>query len=81
MEIDFEKKVFKINGVDFGNGTTDFFISFEAGGDFNVYMDAHTRVRFATYDLNGKKLTVAGQRRGCDSDNLLEYAGQLRVVL
>lgn len=57
VEIDFEKKIFKINGVDFGNGTTEFSISFEAGGDFNVYMEAHTMARFATYDSNGKKLT------------------------
>ena len=57
VEIDFEKKIFKINGVDFGDDTTDFSINFEAGEGFNVYMDAHTKVRFATYDINGNKIT------------------------
>lgn len=69
VEIDFEKKIFKINGVDFGNGTTEFSINFEAGGDFNVYMDAYTRVRFATYDSHGKKLT----------DRTIERNGQQEI--
>lgn len=57
VEIDFEKKIFRINGVDFGNTTTDFSINFEAGEGFNVFVDAYTRVRFATYDVNGNKIT------------------------
>lgn len=57
VEIDFEKNLFKINGVDFGDTTTDFSINFKAGEGFNIYMDAHTRVRFATYNLNGNKIT------------------------
>lgn len=57
IEIDFEKKIFKINGVDFGDTTTDFSINFVAGDGFNVYMDAHTRARFATYDVSGNKIT------------------------
>lgn len=57
VEIDFDKKIFKINGVDFGDTTTDFSINFEAGVGFNVYVDIHTKVRFATYDVNGKKIT------------------------
>lgn len=54
IEIDVEKKVFKINGADVGYWTTDVAINV-GGSGFLVYVDLYTRARFANYDMSGKK--------------------------
>lgn len=59
VEIDVEKKIFRVNGEDFGKDCTDFSISCEAGnpdGWFKVYMRAHTDVKFANYNFDGEKI-------------------------
>lgn len=57
IEVDVEKKVFKVNGVDFGRGCTFFSISCEAGTGFNIRMEINTTVELAGYGMNGKKKT------------------------
>ena len=55
IEIDAEKNIFKINGVDFGDGTEAVFISKVGGEGFKVSVDIRTRVMYANYDVYGKK--------------------------
>lgn len=58
VEIDVEKKIFRVNGEDFGKDCTSFSISCEAGnrdGWFKVDMRASTDVKFANYNFSGEK--------------------------
>lgn len=58
IEIDVEKKIFRVNGEDFGKDCTEFSISCEAGKPnewFSVYMRVHSDVKYANYDINGVK--------------------------
>lgn len=56
IEVDVEKKTFKVNGVPFGNRCTHFYISCTGGEGFNVKMELDTEVQFASYGIEGKKL-------------------------
>lgn len=47
IEVDTEKKIFRINGEDFGNDCTGFLISCTPD-NFRVDMEIDTTVRFAT---------------------------------
>lgn len=58
IEIDVEKKIFRVNGEDFGNNCTAFSINCETQKYdewFRVYMRAHADVKYANYDINGMK--------------------------
>lgn len=51
IEVDVEKKIFKVNGVPFGNNCTAFNISCEAGEGFKIRMEIDTTVQLASYDM------------------------------
>lgn len=49
IEVDVEKKIFRINGEDFGKGCTGFTISCEGYNEFWIRMEINTTVQFASY--------------------------------
>ena len=55
LEVDVEKKIFKVNGVPFGKKCTGFRISCKAGDGFSIRMDIDTTVELASYDACGNK--------------------------
>lgn len=59
IEIDTEKKIFKINGEDFGRETKGFLISCSPNNPeedwFSIGVRLNTSVHFVNYDINGKK--------------------------
>lgn len=55
VEIDVEKRSFKINGEDFGKNCTGFTITCNGVDDFAIRVEVDTTVQFATY--NGKNRT------------------------
>lgn len=58
IEVDVEKKIFRVNGKDFGKGTTAFSISCKAGESYRITMETDTETRIAEYRTwNGKKIT------------------------
>ena len=63
IEVDVEKKVFRINGEDFGKDCDGFSISCNAGNRqkwFEISVNLHADVQFANYDIHGEK-TEEGQ--------------------
>lgn len=52
IEVDTEKKIFRINGEDFGRECTGFMISC-APDDFRIDMEVDTTVHFANYSNKG----------------------------
>lgn len=52
IEVDTEKKIFRINGEDFGDGCTGFIISC-APDNFRIDMQVDTIVHFASYSNKG----------------------------
>lgn len=52
IEVDTEKKIFRINGEDFGDGCTGFMISCTPD-DFRIDMEVDTTVHFASYSNKG----------------------------
>lgn len=54
LEIDVEKKIFNINGIPFGKGTSSFDIHFDTS-ERTLRMTINTTVHFASYDTEGKK--------------------------
>lgn len=53
IEVDAEKKIFKINGEDFGDGCTGFLISCTPD-DFDIRVEVDTTIHFANYSDKGK---------------------------
>lgn len=51
VEIDVNKKIFKINGIDFGHRCSGFDIYCDTENGFIVRMEVKTTVTFANYDL------------------------------
>ena len=49
LEVDTEKKVFKLNGVDFGDGCDYFEISCTGGEGFKIRMELSKRIIYANY--------------------------------
>lgn len=58
IEVDVEKKIFRINGEDFGKVCTGFTLVCEAGKEdfFHVQLSMDTRMHFIYYDRKGRKL-------------------------
>ena len=56
IEVDVEKKIFKVNGVPFGNNCTAFSISCEECEGFKIRMDIDTTVHLASYGMDNGKL-------------------------
>ncbi len=54
VEVDVEKKIFKINGESFGKGCTGFTISCKPE-EFVIRMEVNTKVVFLTFDDNGEQ--------------------------
>lgn len=61
IEVDVEKKIFRVNGEDFGEGCTEFSISCSAERNtdefLNVNMRIESDVHFSTYNEKGEKTT------------------------
>lgn len=62
IEIDVEKKIFRVNGEDFGKRCTGFSIDCRTSRSdeerYSVCVDIDTDIRFRTnYDVNGNKTT------------------------
>lgn len=54
IEVDVSKKIFKINGNDFGDGCTGFRIACTVEG-FDISIELDTKVRYVGYARNGEK--------------------------
>lgn len=52
IEVDTEKKIFRINGEDFGHSCTGFMITCTPD-DFRIDMEIDTTVRFVSYSNKG----------------------------
>lgn len=52
LSIDTEKKIFQINGEDFGKGCTEFTIWCDGPGRFDIRMELKTVVRYVHYEDN-----------------------------
>ena len=52
LEVDTEKKIFKLNGVDFGNECDFFEISCTGGEGFKIYMALSKRIICANYGID-----------------------------
>lgn len=55
IEIDAEKKVFRVNGEDFGKECTGFTIHCNRYNDFDIRVEIDTTVHYATYGENQQK--------------------------
>ncbi len=53
IEVDIEKKIFRINGENFGDGCTGFTISCTPD-NFRIDMEIDTTVRFVSYSVKGR---------------------------
>ena len=68
IEIDVEKKIFRVNGEDFGRDCDEFTISCstkkERGDDeyLKVGMRINTTVKYANYNWNGEKMSEEGRQ-------------------
>lgn len=66
IEVDVEKKIFRVNGEDFGKGCTGFSIGCDAGKDEKEFLRIEMRidatVKFASYGWDGRK-TSEGERQ------------------
>ena len=49
LEVDTEKKIFKLNGIDFGKGCEEFVISCTGGEGFKIRMELSKRIIYANY--------------------------------
>ena len=67
IEVDAEKKIFKINGEDFGDGCTGFLISCTSD-DFDIRVEVDTTIHFANYSDKGK---LCKQESYTTNDSLL----------
>lgn len=52
LEVDTEKKIFRLNGIDFADGCDYFEVSCEGGEGFKVRMELNKRIALVSYDLN-----------------------------
>lgn len=58
IEVDVEKRIFKVNGEPFGENCTGFSISCDANDGYTLRMEIDTTVHLASYAMhNGKKKT------------------------
>lgn len=68
IEIDIEKKIFRVNGEDFGNSSIELDIRCSANGDpsdyLKVVMETESRIVFANYDIDGRKTKEEHNKKG-----------------
>ena len=55
IEVDTEKKIFKVNGEEFGRGCTGFTITCNGYESFDIHMEIATTVHFVSI-RNGKRV-------------------------
>lgn len=59
IEVDVEKKIFRVNGEDFGERCTEFSISCSAKRNTDEFLNVDMRIEsdacFSTYNENGEK--------------------------
>lgn len=55
IEVDVEKKIFRINGEDFGNDCTGFAIFCNGHRDFHIRVEVDTKVVIANYGFDLRK--------------------------
>ena len=68
IEVDVEKKIFRVNGKDFGKGTTAFSISSKAGENCQIIMETDAETCIAEYRMwDGKKKTDRTYKRSGQS--------------
>lgn len=64
IEVDVEKKIFRVNGKEFGKGTTAFSITLLAAEYYRITMETDTEVCIAEYRTwDGKKKTDRTYKR------------------
>lgn len=66
IEVDVEKKIFRVNGEDFGEDCENFIIKCDANNEnsfFEVTMNVGTVVKFSSYDWNGEKINDYTRKR------------------
>lgn len=56
LEVDTEKKIFRLNGIDFAEGCDYFEVSCKGGEGFRVRMELNKRIVCANYDFDTKAL-------------------------
>lgn len=52
LEVDVEKKIFRLNGIDFADGCDYFSVECKGGEGFHVRMELNKRIILANYDHN-----------------------------
>ena len=78
LTIDTEKKIFQINGEDFGGSCTGFSIWCDGPGSFDIRMELDARVRYVHYENNEIVSDKTGiPHSGEWTDNLQESTDQL----
>lgn len=58
IEVDVEKKIFRVNGEDFGSRCSGFTIGCQAGNKenwFDITVVINTNIVYANYGIDGKK--------------------------
>ena len=51
LEVDVEKKIFRLNGIDFGDKCDYFSVSCTGGEEFKVRMELNKRIACVSYDF------------------------------
>ncbi len=51
LEVDVEKKIFRLNGIDFADGCDYFSVSCEGGKGFHVRMELNKKIVCTNYDF------------------------------
>ncbi|WP_033167679.1 hypothetical protein [Clostridium sp. KNHs205] len=67
IEVDVEKKIFKINGKEFGKDCTGFRITC-IPGSWSIQADVDTTVHFVEYDSKGEKKSDQSYKRNGQDD-------------
>lgn len=65
IEVDAEKKIFRINGEDFGKNCTGFTIHCRRYDDFDVMIEVDTTVVVATYGKDQQKTSERQYKTDC----------------
>lgn len=51
LEVDVEKKIFRLNGIDFAEGCDFFLVECQGGEGFHVKMELNKKIVCANYDF------------------------------
>lgn len=75
IEVDVEKKIFKVNGEDFGYGCTEFSITCTGYREFSVRMEIDTKVRYIQYEQCERVSDVFGVPHSGKMKDMLQEEG------